>query len=60
MKIKTSISFVWDTDNENEDSTEKTFEEWAKYFKELMVSDIENFVKYDEVMAAIEAEEVTA
>ena len=56
MKLKTKIEFIWDTDNENGDRLEKSFEEWSEYYKNLMVEDIENFVKHNKVYGAIKTE----
>ena len=56
MKVKTYISFEWDTNNENEDRLEQTPEEWAKYFKTLMVEDITTLTINNELMEAIQYE----
>lgn len=58
MKIKTYISFEWDTDNENGDRLEQTPEEWAKYFKTLMVEDINTLTINNELMEAILVEQI--
>ena len=59
MKIETTIKFLWDTNDENEDRTEQTFEEWAEYYKGLMVEDMNTLVINNEVLEAISVKEVT-
>jgi hypothetical protein len=54
MRIKTFISFEWDTDHESEDRLEKTVEEWGEYFSGLMLEDIDGLVKRNELMSAIQ------